>query len=222
MATSGTYTYAPNHAQVIQDALELVGGDVYGETDPNIVASASNSLNMFIKSLNANKTDVNVIVQDTLETVVGTADYTLDAETLGIDAAYITVNGNDFPLQPISKAQYYAKGMRASTGRPAEFYYSKQENKLYLYFAPDAIYTVTFGKIRQYQDMLDDEETFDFPPSAVLMLTLGLAHLLSIKRGCSLSEKEKLKAEYKEARREYMVANSGYTKGQISTSAMVV
>lgn len=222
MATSGTYAYAPNRAQIRQDAFEMVGGDAYGEGDAAIVASADSSLNALIKALNVNKIDVHVIVKSTIETVNGTASYALPTGAIGIDSAYVTVNENGYPLKPLTKEQYYGKGLKAATGRPSEFYHDRQANLVYFYPVPDSAYTVTYGKISQYQDVTDDEQTFDFPASAMEMLTFGLAHRLAIKRQRSASIIQTLKAEFELAKSRYTVANYDYTKGQTSTSAMVV
>jgi len=222
MTTSGTYAYAPNRAQVRQDALEMVGHDVQQSVEPAVAASADNSLNALIKALNVDKTDINVIVKSTLATVAGTPDYTLPTGTIGIDTVYVAANNSDYPVTAMTKAQYYAKNLKASAGRPTEFYHDRPAGKIYFYPAPDAAYTVTYGKISQYQDMTDDEQTFDFPSSAIEMLTFGLAHRLSIKRQFSVAERQALKVEFVEAERRYIVANSDYTKGQTSTSAMVV
>jgi len=223
MATSGTYSWAPNRAQVKQDALEMVGGDVYGETDAAVNASADSSLNGLIKALNVNKTDIQVIVKSTIETVNGTASYALPTGAIGVDSVYITVNENGYPLTPLTKDQYYGKGLKAATGRPSEFYHDRQANLVYLYPVPDSAYTVTYGKISQFQDMTEDEQNFDFPAAAIEMLTFGLAHRLSMKRsGMAISEKDSLEKQFEKAKRRYEVGNYDYTKGQTSTSSMVV
>jgi hypothetical protein len=220
MTTSGTYTFSPNRADVIEDALQMLGTDVSGTDDSAIITSAGRTLNALIKALNANKTDVNVLVQTVIATVAGDRDYATDA--IGVDGAYVSVNGSDFIMRPLTKAQYDAKNNKLSLGRPKEFYHDRQAGMLYLYPAPDAIYSVTYGKIRMYQDVNDSEETFDFPSSAIEMLTFGLAHRYSFKFGTDAGTQDRLEAQFLKAERKYLVANSGYTKGQTSTSTMVV
>lgn len=222
MPTSGTYTWGANRAQVRQDALEMVGGNVSGETNAAVNASADSSLNALIKALNANKTDVHVIVATTLNTVANDGTYQLDAGVIGIDGAYVSVGGSDYSLQPITKDQFYAKANKSTVGRPSEFYHDIQAGTLYLYPVPDAVYSVTYGKISQYQDMTDDEQTFDFPASAMEMLTFGLAHRLSIKRGYDIASQESLRQNFRDAEKRYIVSSYAYTKGEKSTSTMVV
>lgn len=222
MATSGTYTWEPNRAQVRQNALEMVGGNVTGETNEAIIESANSSLNALIKALNVNKVDINVIVKSTIETASGTASYALPTGAIGIDSAYVTSGENGYPLRPLTRDQYYGKGLKDSTGRPSEFYHDRQSNQVYLYPVPDSIYIVTYGKISSYQDMTDDEQTFNFPSSAIEMLTFGLAHRLSIKKPLDIGTIDYLHRMFKQSLREYEVNNGNYTKGQTSTSAMVV
>lgn len=216
MATSETYTYAPNRAQVIEKALAMNGR----EADADSSASASSSLNMLIKSLNVNKTDINVIVRTELALTSGDEDYTTDA--LGVDGMFLAVDGNDYLVTPISKIQYDAKVNKQTSGRPSEFYHDKQAGLLYVWPSPDSTYTATYGKVRQYQDMTDDEQTFDFPASAIKMLVFGLAYLMSFESGLDAGTQDRLEAQFKRAERDYIVANMAYTKRQTSTSCMVV
>lgn len=222
MATSGTYAFAPNRAKVRQDALEMVGGDIQGENDPYVVASANHSLNALIKALNANKTDVNAITRTEVDTVIGTASIDLPAGTIGIDTAAITVSGNTYGLTAISSEQYHSKRLQTSTGRPIEFYHDLKADKVYLSPVPDAVYTLNYGRISQYQDIDDDSQTFDLPSSAIEMLTFGLAHRLAIKRGIPLAVQHDLYQHFKDAERKYVVASYGYTKRQTASSAMIV
>jgi hypothetical protein len=222
MTTSGTNTFNPNRSEVVRDALEMCGHDTYEAIDAAVAESAHRTLNMMLKSLNANKTDVNVLVRTTFDTIAGDEDYETDA--LGIDGMTIAVNCNDYAVTPMTEPQYNAKVNKQSSGRPEQFYHDKQSGMVYLYPSPDAVYTVTYGKIRQYEDMTDDEQTFDLPSSAIKMLTLGLAFYLSFKQGFSVSaeKQDRIGREFQIAERHYLVANSKYTKGQTSTSCMVV
>jgi len=220
MTTSGTTAYAPNRAQVIQDALEMCGADVYGENDPAVIESAGRSLNTLIKALNAGKTDVNVIVRATFDTVAGTANYATDA--LGIDGMTVNAAGGDTPVMPMTKQQYDAKVDKTAQGRPDSFYHDKQSGLVYLHPVPDTVYEAAYGKVRQYQDIDEPEQTFDFPSSAMEMLTFGLAHRYSFKAGLDAGKQDRLQAQFIMAEKRYLVANSAYTKGQRSTSCMVV
>jgi hypothetical protein len=212
--------YAPNRSQVIQDALEMCGGDVYGETDSAIIASASRSLNALIKALNTNKTDVNVIERTPFNTVAGDEDYETDA--IGVDYLFVTVAGGDSPCVPITVDQYNAKSNKQASGRPSEFYHDKEAGMLYLYPSPDAAYTVTYGKIRRYTISDELDAVLDFPASAIEMLTFGLAHRVSIKRGLDAGKQDRLEAQFDKAEKRYTVANTAYTKGQRQASGMVV
>lgn len=216
MTTSGTYTYAPNRAEVIADALEKCGREV----DVDTSVTASRNLNALIKALNTNKTDVNVIVRTDLATVAGQESYATDA--LGVDGAYLAMTGDNAPLRPISAQQYNAKVNKQTSGRPSEFYHDHQAGLLYLWPVPDSAYTVNYGKVRQYQDMTDDEQTFDFPASAIEMLTFGTAHRMSFNFGLDAGAQDRLEAQFLKAERRYIAANMAYTKGQTSTSCMVV
>lgn len=220
MTTSGTTAYAPNRAQVIQDALEMCGSDVYGENDPAVFASAGRSLNTLIKALNANKTDVNVIVRTTFDTVAGTGSYATDA--LGVDGMTVNAAGGDSVVSPITKQQYDAKVDKTAQGRPSHFYHDKQAGLIYLHPVPDAVYEVVYGKVRQYQDIDEPEQTFDFPSSAIEMLTFGLAHRYGFKSGMDAGTRQDLERQFIIAEKKYLVANSAYTKGQRATSCMVV
>lgn len=217
----GSGDYAPNRAQILQDAMEICGYE-FNSADPDAIESASRTLNSLIKALNTNGTDVNVIVRTVLPLVAGTAAYSIDAR--GIDGAYLGVNGNDSPVFPLTSAQYFAKTNKATQGRPTHFYHDKQSGLLYLHPVPDSAYNLTYGRIREYAANLDQESAFDFPASAMEMLTFGLAHRLSFKQGFSLpaGEQDRVGATFAMAEKRYIVANSAYTKGQITSSCMVV
>lgn len=217
MTTSGTDIFAPNRAEIIQDALEMCGRDA---SEPETVASANRTLNALIKALNVNHTDVNVKVRTSFNTVAADGAYPVDA--LAIDGMIVFSSGDDSPVIPLTQAQYDSITNKAAAGRPSRFYHDKQSGTVYLFPVPDAVYAVTYGRVRQYEDMTDDEQTFDFPSSAVEMLTFGLAHRYSFKAGLDLGSQQLLEAQFEQARKRYIVANSAYTAGQRASSCMVV
>lgn len=217
MTASGTDIFAPNRAEIIQDALEMCGRD---SSDPETVSSANRTLNALIKALNVNHTDVNVKVRTSFDTVAADGTYTVEA--LAIDGMIVSSTGDDSPVVPLTQAQYNSITNKAAVGRPSRFCHDKQSGTIYLFPIPDAVYTVTYGRVRQYQDMTDDEQTFDFPSSAMEMLTFGLAHRYSFKAGLDLGSQQMLEAQFEQARKRYLVANSAYTAGQRASTCMVV
>ena len=113
------------------------------------------------------------------ETVVAEiAGLTTSRPLAAISAFQRDSSGNDTPLYMTSRQEYDDLNDKDSSGKPNQFYYDRQEANgiLYVFSAPDnSTDTIHLRIQRQFYDMTDSTDNFDFPEEFFLALKWGLA-----------------------------------------------
>lgn len=222
MATSGTYTFNPTVAEILTDALQICGHDLYNTPEPEVMAVAKRSLDTVIQSLNDQSTDVYAIVETTLATVAGDGEYDLPAGAVGIDGMTINADDEELDIKPLTFAQFAGVRADSTEGIPAGYYLDKQAGVIHLRSIPNDVYTITYRQLMRYQDAGEDENNVNLQPRAAKMLILQTALMLSYRPGFHIVDKAVIIRDAEIEERKYKVFASGYTRGQVSTSAMVV
>lgn len=222
MATSGTYTFNPTVAEILNDALQICGHDLYTPPEPEVMEMAKRTLNVVIQDLNEQSTDVYAIVVTTLETVAGDGEYDLPAGAVGIDGMTINADDKELDIKPLTFAEFAAVRNDDNEGIPAGYYLDKQAGVIHLRSIPNDVYTITYRQTMKYQDAGEDENNVSLQARAAKMLILKTALLMSHKPGFAIADKSAIILDARDAESRYRVFSSGYTRGQVSTSAMVV
>lgn len=98
---------------------------------------------------------------------------------IGVIQAFLRDStGKDIQLQFISRQQYDILGVKTNAGNPNQFYYDRQEptGTLYVYNVPDDdTHTLHLRIQRQFYDITDSTDNFDFPEEFFQALKWGLA-----------------------------------------------
>lgn len=127
MATSGTATFNPDVSEIIEEAYERIGIESASGYD---VRTARRSLNILGLEWSNRQVNLWTIEQVSLPLVGGTATYTLPADTIDLlDVVIRTVNAGvntDLSIGRLSTGEYAAIPTKGSTGRPVQFYVSRQ------------------------------------------------------------------------------------------------
>lgn len=209
MPTSGVSTFTVTRDDIIQASFRLLGVYGTGETPSTAdYTNASQALNILIKSWN--KKNINLwTVQDlSFTTVVGVSSYSFPGVTTSPVTSYRPLrvleaflrdsNGNDVPLNIISRQEYLQFGIKTTQGIPNSCYYDKQLSAgvLYLYNTPvDITHSVHLVVQRPLQDMTASSDLFDFPQEWFQAIKWGLAEELAPEYGYNINNLQMITAK---------------------------
>ena len=202
MAVSGTYNFNLDIDEVIQEAMEMIGGEQTLGHEP---ASARRSINLMLNDWQ--NRGILLWNTDTTTVTVATSTTTYDLSSSALDALIVTYQPNstsaETKLERKSFEEYNIIPNKYATGRPTQFTVKRNlaNHKFFLYPVPDnstGLLQVEF--IRQVQDVNKSfEQNADAPVRFLPCLTAGLAYNMGLKRsGTSTERLAILKSNYEE------------------------
>ena len=183
MATSGTYAFQPEIAELIDEACERAGIDPETLTARHL-RSARRSMN-FIFSDWANE-GINLwqIEEEIIPLVQGTATYNTTSDTIAILDVMHRVSGVDTIIDPMARDEYAAMPTKTDQGLPSRYYFDRQVAvpTITLWQVPDAtVASLVYYRWRQFQDAGLSSNTADVPYRWLEALTAELAARLAQK-----------------------------------------
>ena len=209
MAVSGTYNFNLDIDEVIQEALEMIGGEQTLGHEP---ASARRSINLMLKDWQ----NMGVLLWSTsvssVTVVASTTAYSLDSST--IDALEVVLNRDDTDLQltRITPEEYLLIPNKKQTGRPSQYSLRRGVNNPTLSVWPLPENSTDVLKIEIVSELQDIDKSAiqnaDIHKSFLPCLTTGLAYSMSLKRpGVDLTRIQLLKSNYEEILSRALLAN---------------
>jgi hypothetical protein len=182
MATSGTWTWAPTFDDLLLEAWERLSKSE-AELTGAVARSARQSLQLLMLEWTNRGLNLWQVDQQTLSTVIGTVAYTLPAATVEPLDVTVTVGGVERLLSPIGRGAYAAIPIKTTKAPPTQYWANRQASgvTLYLYPAPDAVYAVTYWRMREAQDIGAMANTIDAPKLWADALAAGLAARMAEK-----------------------------------------
>ena len=200
MAVSGTYDFNLDIDQVIQEAMEMIGGE---ETLGHEPASARRSINLMLKDWQ-NRGVLLWTTETTAVTVTSSVGaYSLSSST--IDALEVVLNrdSTDIQLSRISPEEYLIIPNKTQTGRPSQYSIRRGRDNPVLSVWPIPENSTDIMKIERISALQDvdksAEQNADMPTRFLPALTCGLSYYMSMKRpGVEASRIQMLKTNYEE------------------------
>ena len=218
--TSGTTTHNPVFNTIVYSALRKVGG--YSSSDQpraEQVADAVSELNDMLKEWQSEGlTWLRQFIYVTL--VAAQASYDIGpTSTDGVhaddgevtdylqrpvrvhDATRLDTNGNEVPINSMSRSDYLAKTNKSSAGTVVDYYYDPQRNNGKLFVWPTPATGVTDKIVLDVDRTIEDAGTdgttmtLDIPPDWINAVKWGLAARICPEYGISLSERDRLGKE---------------------------
>jgi hypothetical protein len=220
MATSGTFNFALDIHEVIEEAWDLVGLEIKGGYD---LKSTVRSLNLLLTEW-VNK-GINLWTVDQLTTSLSADDntYTLDAKVVDlIDTVVRDSNNTDVSTTRISMAEYLAYPTKSTSGKPTQIALERNASgghTLYTYPTADvSTYSLISWAIIYPEDAGKYTDNPAVPRRFLPALVNGLAYKLALKNpaqamsdgqgnmtsvnGVSADRRAELKALYSETMAE--------------------
>jgi hypothetical protein len=200
MTTSGTYNFSMDIDEVIQEAMEMIGGEQTLGHDPK---SARRSINLLLQDWQnrgvllwtANTTIVSVSTSVTA--------YALTSSTVDVLEVVVNRDNTDIQIERITMEEYLKIPRKGQTGRPTQYAIRRDRNNPTLYLWPVPENTSDILKIEQVRYLQDVNksavQTADISRRFYPCLTAGLSYFMSMKRpGVEGGRIQFLKQEYEE------------------------
>lgn len=185
MTTSGTFAFNPSLGELVISAYGRIGVKRTELLTQHMIDARMES-NLLLTEWSNKQPNLWTVDLKSQALVQGTASYTLDANTIEILDAYISVTASgvttDRMIFPISRTDYAALPDKARRGPPSVFWLNRQKIPvLNLWTVPDLnTYTLKYYRVRQIEDAslpggLNIEAPYRFADAFIA----GLAHRLT-------------------------------------------
>jgi hypothetical protein len=216
MATSGTTSFNLDIADVIEEAMSMLGGEQTLGFEP---IEARRTLNLLL--IDWMNRGILLWKQNiaTLDLTSGTSSYTLPSSLIDItELVHRTVNGSnttDLALDRLSMEEYQRITNKTQTGRPTQYAINRLRDaaQLYLWPTPDTTTAsgtplLSYFSFNKVEDVTKSNQDADIPFRFLPCLSTGLAYKMSIKRPGITSERASmLKQMYEEELTSAMYAD---------------
>jgi len=200
MAVSGTYNFNLDIDEVIQEAMEMIGGE---DTLGHEPASARRSINIMLKDWQNRGILLWSTGVSSLTVTASTTAYDLSSTT--IDALEVVLNrdSTDLQLQRVSPEEYLLIPNKTQTGRPSQYSVRRGRDNPTLSVWPIPDNSTDILKIETISELQDvnksAEQNADLPKRFFPCLTAGLSYYMSMKRAGVPAERiSMLKVNYEE------------------------
>ena len=200
MAVSGTYNFNLDIDEVIQEAMEMIGGEQTLGHEP---ASARRSINLMLKDWQNRGVLLWSTSVSSVTVAASTTAYDLSSST--VDALEVVLNRDDTDLQleRISPEEYLLIPNKTQTGRPSQYSIRRGRTNPVLSLWPIPENSTDVIKIEVISELQDVDKSAgqnaDLPKRFLPCLTCGLAYYMSMKRpGVEAGRITMLKTNYEE------------------------
>ena len=200
MAISGTYDFNLDIDEVIQEAMEMIGGE---DTLGHEPASARRSINLMLKDWQNRGVLLWSTSVSSVTVAASTTSYDLASST--IDALEVVLNRDDtdIKLDRVSPEEYLLIPNKTQTGRPNQYSIRRKRDGVVLSLWPlpdNSTDVLKMEIISELQDVNKSAtQNADMPKRFLPCLTAGLSYYMSLKRfGVDSGRIQMLKANYEE------------------------
>lgn len=181
MATSGSYNFELDVAEVIEEAYERCGLEVRTGYDAR---TARRSLNLMFADWANRGLNLWTVSSATVTLTQGTATVTLGSDVVSILEVVLRRDNTDYVLNQISRTDYVTLPDKTTQGRPSQFWFNRQiEPVINLWAVPE---NSTDQIIYYYVQRLEDADTLvnttDMPFRFYPCMVAGLAYYTAMKR----------------------------------------
>ena len=219
ITTTGTYTYNLTGAEIITEALRVLGVlEEGGSASATQVSDSLPSFELYIKGLANHGLLLWSIANTGVELVGGQASYELPEYTapdteplylpLRIHSAHITSLSGDSSLKLLTIEEYDSIPNKTTQGEPTSFFYGYKtgssswfNHRVHLWPVPATAGDPDYLVIRfekPLEDVGDGTKNINVPPEWLETVKYGLATRLAPMYGYPVQERNLLNNEYKE------------------------
>ena len=197
---SGSYNFNLEIGDVIQEATEMIGGEVTLGEEPR---SARRSINLILSDWQNRGVCLWTTNTTTVSVAASTSQVSLGSHVSDVMQVVVNRDDTDLEMTRISYEEYLKIPNKGQTGRPSQYAIKRFSDnvQLFMWSVPDVnTDKLKIEKIDYMQDVDKSAiQNADMPRRFLPALTTGLAYYMSLKRpGISEARAKFLKAEYEE------------------------
>ena len=199
MTTSGTYSFSMDIDEVIEEALEMIGGEATLGNEPK---SARRSINLLLQDWQNRGIQLWTIGTTAVTVTTSVTSYVLGSENIDVLEAVVNRDNIDLQLERISMEEYLKVPRKGQTGRPTQFAVRRErdQSRVFLWPIPEnSTDAIKFETVKYFQDVSKSSQTADISRRFYPCLTAGTAYFMSRKRpGVDAGRIQMIKGEYEE------------------------
>ena len=200
MAVSDTYNFNLDIDEVIQEAIEMIGGE---DTLGHEPASARRSINLMLRDWQNRGILLWTTSVSSVTVTKDLADYSLSGSTLDALEVVLNRDNTDLQLQRLTPEEYLLIPNKTQTGRPLQYSIRRGRDNPVMSVWPLPDNATDVLKIELFSELQDVNrsatQNADVPKRFLPCLTCGLAYYMSMKRfGVDAGRIQMLKANYEE------------------------
>jgi len=200
MATSGTYDFNMDIDEVIQEALEMIGGEQTLGHEPK---SARRSINLLLQDWQNRGVMLWTANTSTVTLVTSVTTFALASSTIDVLEAVHDRNNTDIQLERISMQEYLKIPNKTQTGRTTQYAVRHERGNpvVHLWPLPENNTDQIKLEIVSYMEDVNKSaiQNADISRRFLPCLTSGLAYYMSMKRpNVEASRIAMIKQEYEE------------------------
>lgn len=210
MATSGTYTFNLDLADIMEEAFDLCGMELRTGYD---FKSAKRALNLVFLEWQNKGLNLWAIEQATDTLVEGTSSYALESSAMEVVDAFIRTDAADVNKQQdqalirISRTAYDHLANKLTQSKPTQYYVDKGTSSMSIVLWPTPDGSQTYTLVYDYIQRIEDAGTVasnnaDVPARYLPCLTYALAYNLACKSVQAQSRIPMLQQRYNELWRD--------------------
>ena len=200
MAVSGTYNFNLDIDEVIQEAMEMIGGENTLGQEP---ASARRSINLMLKDWQNRGILLWSTSVSSVTVSASVTAYSLDSSTVDALEVVLERDDTDIQLTRISPEEYLLIPNKTQTGRPMQYSIRRGISNPTMSIWPIPENSTDVLKMEIISELQDVDKSAgqnaDLPKRFLPPLTCGLAYYMSMKRpGVEGQRMQMLKGNYEE------------------------
>jgi len=200
MATSGTYNFSMDIDEIIQEAMEMIGGE---ETLGHEPKSARRSINLILQDWQNRGVMLWTANTSAVTLTTSVTTFTLASATIDVLEAVHNRSDTDVQIERISMQEYLKIPNKGQTGRTTQYAVRHERGAPVVHLWPipeNSTDQVKLELVRYMEDVNKSAlQNADISRRFLPCLTAGLAYQMSMKRpGVDLNRIQLIKAEYEE------------------------
>ena len=180
MATTNTYNFSLPFDELLDEAMDLVGGVPILAHE---FRSARRALDLVMTDMQNRGVALWTVERSLVSVSVSAPTFTAPANTVDLLNLHIRVYGNDLRMERLGYSSWADVPNKTMRGRPSQFFVDRTQNIpfIYLWPVPDQDYTLLMTRQRFTQDTGTAQDV-DAPRRMWPALVYGLAYYMGMKR----------------------------------------
>ena len=200
MSTSGTYNFSMDIDEVIQEAMEMIGGEPTLGHEPK---SARRSINLLLQDWQNRDIMLWTAETSTFTVSVSTTTYALASSSIDVLEAVISRDDTDTQLERLSMQEYLQIANKKQAGRPTQYAvrHGRDNPTVYVWPLPENSTDKVKVELIKYMQDVDKSaiQTPDISRRFLPCLSAGVAYYMSMKRpNVDMTRISMIKTEYEE------------------------